>query len=260
MHPSYLAMYLNVAIAWLLVNLIRNKYINTHNFIIYSVLIVILFSIVIVLLSSKSGILTLFLMLVMFFSYLIFYKKKYIQGAIGIVCFILSIFFVSHFFHGTMERVKYALAAFSEENLKNNESIESTSLRIFIWRASNTVIKNNIIVGVGTGDSKEELMKEYERRNMGYVLSSKLNAHNEFYQVFISLGIIGFLLLVATLLVPMREAFKSSNLIYSSFLLIIVFNFFFESMLETQAGVMFYAFFNSLLCFSNRYSTINDTL
>ena len=81
-------------------------------------------------------------------------------------------------------------------------------------------------------------------------LEHKLNAHNEFYQVFISIGIIGFIIFVITLLAPLSLAFKINNFIYIIFLFIIVFNFLPESMLETQAGVMFYSFFNSLLCFS----------
>ena len=40
---------------------------------------------------------------------------------------------------------------------------------------------------------------------------------------------------------------EKNNLLYTYFLIIIAFNFLSESMLETQAGVLFYAFFNSIM-------------
>ena len=105
------------------------------------------------------------------------------------------------------------------------------------------------MIGVGTGDAKDALNKEYEKQNITNALTNKFNCHNEFYQVFVTLGIIGFLLLLVTIFFPLVHAFKTSNYLYAAFLLIIIFNFISESMLERQAGVMFYAFFNSLLCF-----------
>jgi O-antigen ligase len=93
-------------------------------------------------------------------------------------------------------------------------------------------------------------MHLYKERGMKGAFEHQLNAHNEYYQVFISLGIIGFILLLVTLYFPFIFAFRTGNTIYLLFLLIVVLNFLTESMFETQAGVMFYAFFNSLLCFS----------
>jgi predicted transglutaminase-like protease len=92
-------------------------------------------------------------------------------------------------------------------------------------------------------------MGEYKKRNIKYALEGNLNAHNTFYQAFIALGLVGFLILLITLFMPLVVSIKTKDYLYVSFLLIIMFNFCFESMLETQAGVMFYAFFNSLFCF-----------
>ena len=121
---------------------------------------------------------------------------------------------------------------------------------MLIWSASNQVISENLLLGTGTGDAKDALLVEYANRGMTGALSHKLNAHNEYYQVFVSIGLIGFLLLLMCLFLPLYNGFTSSNWIYILFLLIIILNFVSESMLETQAGVLFYAFFNSLLCFN----------
>ena len=105
---------------------------------------------------------------------------------------------------------------------------------------------------MGTGDSKDELLKEYEKQGMAGAIENKLNTHNEYYQVIVGIGVIGFVLFLLSIFIPLGFAFKSNNVFYMFFILIIIFNFLSESMLETQAGVMFYAFFNSLLCFKQQ--------
>jgi hypothetical protein len=52
------------------------------------------------------------------------------------------------------------------------------------------------------------------------------------------------------LLLPLQAARNEKKIILVFFVALIALNFLPESMLETQAGVMFYAFFNSILVFS----------
>ena len=61
LHPSYLAMYITVAIAWLLINLVKPKKNETHISPILSILCIALFTLFIVMLSSKTGVLVLLL-------------------------------------------------------------------------------------------------------------------------------------------------------------------------------------------------------
>jgi O-antigen ligase len=263
LHPGYLSMYLNVAISWLLIQFIQNpdKIILKQYYHLFLVLTIVLFSMVIIFLSSKSGILTLFLILISFLLYFIIYKKNHKTGSVVIIGLTLCTIFTLCFSPKTLIRLQSLGEIFTKKTLNNNEVMESTAMRMLIWESANAAIKDNFFIGVGTGDSKEALAKQYEKKNITYALVNKLNAHNEFYQVFISLGVIGFLVLSATLLTPLLSAFKTDDFIYVSFLLIIIFNFLSESMLETQAGVLFYAFFNSLLCFSKPIlSNTNNTL
>lgn len=89
-------------------------------------------------------------------------------------------------------RINRSLISITNPAISSSES-ESTAVRILIWSASNEVISNNFIFGTGTGDANDELLKEYENRKMTGAIANKLNAHNEYYQVFIGIGIIGFL-------------------------------------------------------------------
>ena len=242
-HTSYISMYMNLAIIWLLITLFNKEREQLFSKISSSFLIL-FFSFIIVLLASKSGILTLALIYIGILLYFILYKKNYLVGVIGILLIAFSLVLVSRFAPVVTNRIDSFLGAFHTES--NTETTESTSVRMLIWESSNQVIKNNFLLGVGTGDAKDALNAEYSKKNIANALDHNLNAHNEFYQIFICLGIVGFIILVLNLFYPIIYYSKTADYLYVIFLLIITFNFLSESMLETQAGVMFYAFFNSI--------------
>jgi len=123
---------------------------------------------------------------------------------------------------------------------------ESTSQRIEAWQSSLTVIKNNFLFGVGAGDVKEALIEEYSLNNYEYLVEKKLNSHNQFLQTFIATGIFGFSALMLMFIVPFVFSIRKKNYLYLMFIIIMFINFLTESMLETQAGVVFYGFFNSV--------------
>ena len=244
MHPSYLSMYLNVAIAWLLISFFKQKLTRTSNT--FALIIITFFSFINILLSSKMGLLT---MVLIYFGFLIYYvltKKKYLFGVCGVLIIVISFFAVKKFMPEVIWRVDSAMQAVTSSST-DEKAAESTAVRMLVWKAANKIISENILFGVGTGDVKDELMKEYSKLGMTGAIEHRLNAHNAFYQAFIALGLFGFILLVVNLFFPLWHSFKISNTVYILFLLIIILNFLTESMLETQAGVVFYSFFNSLL-------------
>lgn len=246
-HPSYLAMYLNVIICWLLIQLQKNVAVFKRFSTPVSLLLVLYFSCVLVLLSSKLGLLTLAFIYVATFIY--YSRKRYMVGILGIVVSLLMAWGIIRFIPAITDRVKTATDALTATTT-NNADAESTAVRMLIWKAANEVISEHLILGTGPGDAKDELMKEYEKRGMTGALEHHLNAHNEFYQVFVALGLIGFLVFCMQLFFPLALAVKEKNNQYAFFLIIIILNFLTEAMLEAEAGVIFYAFFNSILCFT----------
>jgi O-antigen ligase len=251
MHPSYLSMYINFAIAWLLFNVAKKTLPKPLFSLTLDLVVVAFLSFTNVLLSSKLGMITMFLLYFGFLIYFIICRKKYLIGISAILVIVVSIYLVLRFVPEINGRISRAITAVSSSTT-NQTDAESTAVRLLVWKAANQVISENPIFGTGTGDAKDELMKEYEKRGMTGALEHKLNSHNEYYQVFLALGLVGFLLLLSNLFFPLFFAIKTSNIVYLLFLLIIIINFFTESMFETQAGVIFYAFFNSLLCFNNK--------
>ncbi|MFL5763698.1 MAG: O-antigen ligase family protein [Bacteroidia bacterium] len=255
-HPSYLSMYFCLCIAWLLYNLLKRDPSNGIPTGV-SIAAILFFSFINVLLSSKMGLLGMFLV---YFSFLVGYivsRKKYIAGGAGVIAFVLVVFCLVKYVPEVRDRFNAAATALSKDNTNQAEG-ESTAVRMLIWKAGNKLIGDHLLFGVGTGDAKQELVKEYKARGMSGALEHQLNAHNEFYQVFISLGLVGFTVFIISLLIPAYLSFCRKDVIYFVFLVLMMINFIPESMFETQAGVMFYAFFNSLLCFRRDSDTQNQ--
>lgn len=241
MHPSYLALYFDFAIACLLLG---GKEVNT--FLTYQKIIFIsILSIAVIMLSSKAG--TLGIVMVFLVSFIILaVSRKRAKFIFLLVLAPVSIYFIMNFFIDPQQnRFKTSEQALSKKGLDRN-STESSTVRLAVWKVATNIIKQHPVFGVGTGDIKDELISAYQQNGIEGALAKRLNAHNQFLQTTIALGILGFLLLAASLAVPLVRAFVFKNWIYVVFLLLIIFNFLFESMLERQDGIIFYAFFNSL--------------
>lgn len=247
-HTSYLAMYFGFLIIWLILGLFDIGKIKSNFSKPLNILVILFLSVLIILLSSKSGILILLLTYFASIIYYIFHFKKYMIGAIGLGLFILSLFVASKVFPDSANRIKTAIVTVLE-NKKENDSKESTGVRILIWQAAESVFSRNLAFGVGTGDMANELLAEYDKRKFTGALEHRLNAHNQFYQILIGFGLFGLIPFALSLLAPLFNAFRQKDVLYIAFILISIINFFPESMLETMAGAMFYGFFNSLLFF-----------
>jgi O-antigen ligase len=241
-HPSYFAMELCFAFLAALILFLRGS--QTKDQLFYLLLISLFFSVMVIMLSSKSGILSLLLLWLGVLGYLLIIRKNFLISAIFAGFIILSALAFPRIAPYSFNRIAIALGVVKSTD--ENSKKESTNNRIMIWHSSLEVIRNNKL-GVGTGDVKKHLTMEYEKMGMALAKERQFNAHNQYLQSAMAIGLQGLLILFLCLFLPMIKALKQGNYIYIFFLLLVALNFLFESMLETQAGVIFYAFFNSLL-------------
>ena len=126
--------------------------------------------------------------------------------------------------------------------------------RFEFWKASIGIIKDNFWIGVGTGDMNIAFQQQYKKMRTELSPNNRWRSHNQYLSVFVGFGIIGLLWFLFTLFYPFyslrRDYFNlrlsTYNLrLYTSFFIIIVLSMLTEDTLETQAGVTFFAFFNS---------------
>ncbi|MDP1621537.1 MAG: O-antigen ligase family protein [Bacteroidales bacterium] len=250
-HPSYLAMYLAFAIAILTFWLTEGYRMFNRYQISLTLILIINFFIFIVLLNSKAGILSVVIVAVLQAHFLVVYRRNLILGA-GTLVITVSLFFLCFtLFPNSGERLKQAGMELQSGDARDNDP-KSTGERIAIWKSAVQIIRDHPVFGVGTGDVKDALMEQYKANSQTKVLDQKLNAHNQYIQTFISLGIIGIIALVYVLAYPAIRSFRQEYYIYFIFLVIFSFNILVESMFEVQAGVIFYAAFNALLYASCR--------
>lgn len=259
LHPSYLSMFLNLSIV-LIIYGIHTVVKKNHKLLLW--LSFIAASITIWLSLSKSGIILWGILLFLIMGYFFFIRKEkvilFVTVALTSIVVVLSVVFVPKLkmrFNSLLtSTISSTQSAISEENkneneIEANETRESTMLRILIWRETIEIIDENLILGTGTGDIKDELFLKYEEANLHRALEKELNVHNQFLQVFATLGLIGFVVFIAAFILPFLTAIRQRNILYLAFLFIFSINLLFESMLEKQDGVIFYAFFNALLFF-----------
>ncbi|MDQ3193273.1 MAG: O-antigen ligase family protein [Bacteroidota bacterium] len=128
-----------------------------------------------------------------------------------------------------------------------NPSGHSVTMRFEFWRTAIGIIKENPTWGVGTGDVLTAFKNRYEQNQSQLGKEWRHRSHNQFLAIAVALGLIGLLYFLFSLIYPFLNDKSSKSYIYLIFFIIAVFSMFSEDTLETQAGVTFFAFFNSLL-------------
>lgn len=242
LHPTYFTIYLNLSLL-LVIKIYFNKLnLSFRSNFIYLLLILFLFA-NITLLTSRAGIV---ITLVTSFGFLVYllltipkYRGKYLIHAVIILILFASQLLVLKNFN-RFAYLKYEIIAAEKVggNTKKYDSEGVTPTRVQLWMNAFEVIKLHPVFGVGTGDLKDELIRIYWENKGIY-----LNPHNQYLQTAATLGSIGLLILLAMLIFPINYSIKKKNPMYILFIVIIGLNAVTESILERQAGIVFFSFF-----------------
>ena len=231
MHKSYFATYLVLG-----ANLAIYRFFSKLDWI--YILLAVLFTITTILTFSKAGIIILALTIIPTTIILSVKLFQYINGlilsalsiAVIVVGFVLS--------EKLQTRFEMMLVAISNTNSTSNLSVESNNSRIIMWSTSLELIKENPVLGVGTGDVKDELKNRNILRGNLNVANKNLNSHNQYLNTLVQLGIIGGVPLIMIFISSVLTGARNSSypLIITS--IIFAITLLFESFLERQAGVI----------------------
>jgi O-antigen ligase len=249
-HPSYLSMYYNFALGFLILQLLKNLQSSCKAR--AGIMALILFFLgMIFLLVSKAGMLIMILIILSTAIYAWIGHNRW--TGVAVISGGLMIFFMAYLMVPvTFSRMAGAEKVVTSVPQVNRVTAESNADRLAVWHTAIGIIKQHFLFGVGTGDVKDALMDGYRENNIIPALEHKFNAHSQYLQTFITLGLAGFLLLLVILIAPAIRAMGLGQELYFVFLAIFAINILFESMLEIQQGVVFYAFFNIILFSSRR--------
>lgn len=249
-HTTYLALYFCFSIL-IMVYFLINYYSRLNRWTFAFVLFLIAyFSGFVVMLSSKGGLIALGTVLFVSGMYF-FYKRGSWKNAV-IILSALAGLMILVLFTSDYARIRikdaFKMYGMSKEELFRDyrHSTESTAVRLMIWEAAGNIIEEHPL-GVGTGDGQSQLMLQYHDLGMTGAENLKLNCHNQYYETTLSIGFQGLIVLVVFLLYLVVTAMRKRNFLLLWIVVIIIINLFFESMFETQAGVIFFVFFTGLL-------------
>ena len=243
-HPSYLSYYLVIGILMLCIDLYsKTLRLFKYNWV-YVLLILGLFLFNNFILSKIGVITALFLIIGFTFFYGI-KNKKYLQILIVLMILVVIAYLAYTYSFFVKKRADELLI----EMMSNEEgfSNRSTGIRVKIWGQGILLFAESPFVGYGTGDVKDILMLKYQENDMIIAHTKELNAHNQFLQIALAIGGLGLAVYIASLISAVRCGIKNHNGLITCFVIISIIFMSTESVLENQAGTIFFGLFFSLL-------------
>jgi O-antigen ligase len=232
-HPTYISMYINLCLLFLLEFYLYQNFIKLKGA--YFIVLNLLFILCLIQLSARTSQAT---TLVTYALALFYFRRNAKITYLNKIHFVSIVLFTLFSFVGSQK-----LYTRIKEEVAPKEGFTSTSSRFEVWKESVSLLKEYWIIGAGTGDIKDVLMVGYEKNNFQYGLKHKLNPHNEFLQIWLSVGILGFLIYLLALIYPIWQFVFKPEFCLSLFPIIIFLNSLTESILETQNGILFFSFF-----------------
>jgi O-antigen ligase len=249
-HPTYLSLYLTLSLFVVFGDFFVNVELYSRAKKVLLLAISLFFIVVLILLAARIVLLA-FLLISTIACFIYGYKYgNLLKAGLGVV-FILSVLVVAILkIPAIGERFKEAI------NYNNEYSIDKQwggrGMRLLKWECCIDLIQDYPLLGVGTGDTQDELQECYREKDFGQLLfwpHIKFNAHNQYLQIFLTTGVFGLLILLLCIIVPSYLAIKKVNYLYLSFLSLFAITCLTESLLESNKGIVFYAFFNALFAF-----------
>lgn len=150
-----------------------------------------------------------------------------------------------------LHKIFWEIEMYNKYNVADGHSV---MLRWVYWHTAINIVKDNMFVGVGTGDVQDAFNKKHEERD---IISEKYwrRAHNQYLTYFVSFGILGGIYFLIFLFYPIVVLKQYRDYLYLCFISISMLSMLTEDTLETQVGITFFAYFNTLLIFKKRKSS-----
>ncbi len=155
---------------------------------------------------------------------------------------------------GLRVRILKIIKGYEVYQKTGDPSGSSVMQRIEYSKGSLNLIRENFWFGVGTGDIENSLIKQYKDMNSGLKSEFMFHAHNQYFAVFITFGVFGFLWFIFSIVYPPYILGRFNDYFFLSFFLIITLSMFSDDTLETQAGATLFAFFYAFLLFGKKKS------
>jgi hypothetical protein len=150
---------------------------------------------------------------------------------------------------GFKTRILKIIKGYEVYTVTANPSGSSVMQRLEYLKASTAVIKENWLIGVGTGDLESSLYNKYDEMGTKLKKEFRYHAHNQYFAILIAFGVVGFVIFLFALVYPAIITHSFKDYFFTIFFFIMTISMLSDDTLETQAGVTLFAFFYTLLMF-----------
>ncbi|HAN79726.1 MAG TPA: hypothetical protein DCQ31_19170 [Bacteroidales bacterium] len=135
------------------------------------------------------------------------------------------------------------------DRLVHNDSPNGHSItqRLEHWKTGIHILQNNLWAGTGLGDINDAFKIQYEIDNSPLTEANRHRAHNQWLTFFVSFGFLGGLLCVLAILIPPFLLASFRNPLFTVLFVLFIISTINEDTIETQAGVLYFSFFYSLI-------------
>jgi O-antigen ligase len=232
-HRSYYAYFVITAILFLTYLTYFKKYKKLFLF-----LSILYLSFFVFHLSVRTALLGLFVVINLYVLLYFIKQNKLKKGLSFLLLFYIIVVLTGYNVRVTRYRFQQTFGFTFSNGTRHDDGID----KINQWKSSIEANKN-FFFGNGIGDAKESIIDSYVKHNMLKDANREFNAHNQYIQTYVGLGIIGLFLLFW--IFYYYFIFFIKNKFYLGYMFIVVSSILFitESYLERQKGVIIFTLF-----------------
>lgn len=234
-HTTYFSLFIVICLLWLLWSIIHKK---RNTLLLALIGFVLLYMIYI--LSVRISIMALVAgsLLIVFSSIMSIRRKAIILVLIPIL--LGSLYFTPHF----KKRFEPSTTEASE--------LHDFDYRELHWKAVfETIKQNNFVFGNGTRSHRDFLYDRYKEYGLSSAYTEKYNAHNQYLEVLLDFGILGFSALVSLILFLAWKFIKRKDYFALSILLVFLIYMITESIFQRHSGIVIFSYLTALFLNTN---------
>lgn len=191
------------------------------------------------------------------------YFKPNMKNILLLFVFPMIVFLVGFSMNDKVqERASKAVKAV-EYIYKNNNYNTSFGARFAFYPISVDIMKqdhNNAFLGVGAGDSKEEIKASIQR--LGNLIPVRIkHAHNSYIEMYLNVGVIGLFLYILLFILLMRVKIEDNEIdfIRQTFILVFMIATLADHLFRAKETMFFMSIFIAIIIVQNRYEKNTKT-
>lgn len=238
LHSTYYAYLIIIATVFIVYFLLKEKRLKFR--VLYFVLIG-YFTFFVFHLSARLPIAVLFLFYNIALVYYFVKQKKVLKG----IVFLLLLYIITSLVIYNVRITRYRFQQLTGFTYSDGTHQEDGKDKLLQWEAG-ILANKNLVFGNGIGDANQSIFDSYNTMDLHKYAVREYNAHNQYIQTYVGMGIAGLLLLIYIFYFYIREFYRQRFLLGCVLLFLTAILYITESYLERQNGIVTLVFF---ICF-----------